>query len=92
MVLLGHIQGAKEDRIVLAPDLSENLANADKCDFSLVKVPVFDEDGYPVQKRGVSEYPGLCFVGLPFLHTSRSGLLAGVGDDAEHVASAIASK
>jgi len=60
-----------------------------KFDFSLVKLPVFDEDGYPLQKRGVTEYPGLYFIGLPGLHTSKSGLLHGVGDDAAYVASAI---
>jgi putative flavoprotein involved in K+ transport len=26
-------------------------------DFSLVKLPVFDSDGYPIQKRGVTRYP-----------------------------------
>ena len=62
-----------------------------KFDFSMVKLPVFDEDGYPVQKRGVTEYPGLYFIGLPGLHTRKSGLLHGVGDDAAHVASAIAT-
>lgn len=62
-----------------------------KFDFSIVKLPVFDEDGYPQQKRGVTEYPGLYFIGLPFLHTGKSGLLLGVGDDAAHVVSAIAS-
>jgi putative flavoprotein involved in K+ transport len=60
-----------------------------KFDYSMVKLPVFDEDGYPVQKRGVTEHPGLYFVGLPFLHTGKSGLLSGVGDDAAHVVSAI---
>jgi len=60
-----------------------------KFNFNLVKLPIFDEDGYPVQKRGVTEYSGLYFVGLPFLHTSQSGLIAGVGDDAAHVVSAI---
>jgi putative flavoprotein involved in K+ transport len=58
-------------------------------DFGMVKLPIFDEDGYPVQKRGVTEYAGLYFIGLPFLHTMKSGLLSGVGDDAAHVASAI---
>ena len=62
-----------------------------KFDFNIVRLPVFDEDGYPQQKRGVTEYPGLYFVGLPFLHTGKSGLLLGVGDDAAHVVSAIAS-
>ena len=60
-------------------------------DFSLVKLPAFDKDGFPVQKRGVTESPGLYFIGLPFLHTVKSGLLSGVGDDAAHVASAIAT-
>ncbi len=62
-----------------------------KFDFSLVKLPAFDEDGYPVQQRGVTAHPGLYFVGLPFLHTRKSGLLFGVGDDADYVASAIAA-
>jgi len=56
-----------------------------KFDFGFVKLAVFDEDGYPVQKRGVTEYPGLYFIGLPFLHTIKSGLLFGVGDDAAYV-------
>ena len=33
-------------------------------DFSWVKLPVFDDDGYPVQQRGVTNYPGLYFLGL----------------------------
>lgn len=53
----------------------------------LVKLPIFDDDGYPIQRRGVTDYPGLYFVGLPWLHTAASGLLAGVGDDAAYIAS-----
>lgn len=60
-------------------------------DFSLVKLPAFDQDGYPVQKRGVTEFPGLYFTGLPFLHTVKSGLLAGVGEGAANIASVIAT-
>lgn len=60
-------------------------------DFSLVKLPVFDGDGFPLQNRGVTAFPGLYFVGLPWLHTQKSGLLVGVGEDADHVASVIAS-
>ena len=63
-----------------------------KFDFSIVNLPVFDEDGYPVQKRGVTEYPGLYFIGLPYLHNSNSGTLFGVGDDAKHVASEIVTR
>ena len=63
-----------------------------KFDFSMVKLPAFDADGYPLQQRGVTEYPGLYFIGLPFLHTFKSGILAGVGDDAAHVAGHIGSR
>jgi putative flavoprotein involved in K+ transport len=63
-----------------------------KFDFSMVKMPVFDEDGYPVQKRGVTEFPGLYFIGLPFLPTAKSGLLAGVGEVAAHVSEHISSR
>jgi putative flavoprotein involved in K+ transport len=61
-------------------------------DFSLVKFPIFDSDGYPVQTRGVTAYPGLYFVGLPWLHKQKSGLLVGVGEDAEYIASQIAAR
>jgi putative flavoprotein involved in K+ transport len=61
-------------------------------DFGLVKCPVFDEDGYPLQKRGITEQPGLYFVGLPWLYKARSGLLSGVGDDAAHVVSDIVAR
>jgi putative flavoprotein involved in K+ transport len=63
-----------------------------KFDFSLVRLPIFDEDGYPIQKRGITDYPGLYFVGLPWLHTSKSSLVFGVGDDAAVIASDIATR
>ena len=58
--------------------------------FDLVKLPVTDADGFPVQQRGVTAYPGLYFIGLPWLHTQKSGLLMGVGDDAAFIAASIA--
>ena len=36
--------------------------------------------------RGVSEAPGLYFLGLHWMHTFKSGLFSGVGSDAEHLA------
>jgi putative flavoprotein involved in K+ transport len=60
-------------------------------DFSLVKLPIFDSDGYPIQKRGVTRYPGLYFLGLPWLYNRRSGILFGVGDDAAYLAAHIAA-
>lgn len=61
-------------------------------DFGLVKVPVVDEFGYPLQRRGVTDFPGLYFLGLPWLHTRKSGLLLGVGQDAAFIASQIAAR
>jgi len=60
-----------------------------KFDFSWVEFPIFDQDGYPIQKQGVTDIPGLYFLGLHFLYKRRSGLLWGVGEDAAHVAKAI---
>src|SRR5262249_50575804 len=55
-------------------------------DFSLVKLPVLDSDGFPVQTGGVTAFPGLYFVGLPWLPAAKSGLLYGVGESASSIA------
>jgi putative flavoprotein involved in K+ transport len=54
-------------------------------DFSWIDADVFGERGYPDQIRGVTEQPGLYFMGLHGMHTVGSGLFWGVGADAEHV-------
>jgi putative flavoprotein involved in K+ transport len=60
-----------------------------RSDFAWVKVPVFDERGYPRHERGVTPTRGLYFIGLPWLHTWGSGRFSGVGRDALHLAAAI---
>ncbi|GLZ34768.1 hypothetical protein Lesp02_69550 [Lentzea sp. NBRC 105346] len=55
-------------------------------DYGWLKMSVFDGRGRPVQQRGVTPRPGLYFLGLHWMHTFKSGLLAGVGADAEYVA------
>jgi putative flavoprotein involved in K+ transport len=59
-------------------------------DYSLVKLPVRDGDGFPIQTKGVTNYPGLYFVGMPWMPAERSGFLLGVGDAAAQIASHIA--
>ena len=54
-------------------------------DYSLVKLPVTDEDGFPIQKRGVTQYPGLYFVGMNWLSTRKSAILLGVNKDVESI-------
>jgi putative flavoprotein involved in K+ transport len=149
IVLLGHLRGADDGKLGLAPDLHDGLAKADQFetqalglidgyiarngldapqdrrvalrdgygqpviteldvraagitsviwaagygfDFSLVKLPVTDGDGFPVQQRGVAIYPGLYFVGLPWLPAQKSGQLLGVGENAAYVAAHITNR
>jgi putative flavoprotein involved in K+ transport len=63
-------------------------------DFSWIDLPVFGEDEIePMHRRGiVAIEPGLYFVGLFFLYAASSGLVGGVGRDAEHVVEAIVSR
>jgi putative flavoprotein involved in K+ transport len=67
-------------------------ASGYKLDFGWVKIPVFDGVGYPVHQRGVTVFPGLYFLGLPWLYKRKSSLLYGVGEDAAFIASAIADR
>jgi len=60
-------------------------------DFSLVKLPACDDDGYPIQHQGITNYPGLYFAGLPWLSGQKSGLLLGVGEQANVIADAISA-
>lgn len=61
-------------------------------DFHIVRLPVFDASGYPIHRRGVTRFPGLYFLGLPWLHTRGSGILYGVGADASFIAADIAAR
>jgi len=59
-------------------------------DVSFLKLPVLAADGLPIQASGVTNYPGLYFVGMPWMPTLKTGTLAGVGEAARHVADNIA--
>jgi putative flavoprotein involved in K+ transport len=61
-------------------------------DFSMIRLPIFDPDGYPVQQSGVTRYPGLYFVGRPWLHNARSGLFFGLKEESEYIAAQIAER
>jgi putative flavoprotein involved in K+ transport len=62
-----------------------------RLDHSWVDVPVFDEAGRVMHDRGVTEAPGLYFIGLPWQHTRGSALLGFVKDDAEYLARQISA-
>jgi putative flavoprotein involved in K+ transport len=55
-------------------------------DFSWLDAPVFNGRGHPQHVRGVTQQPGLYFLGLPWLHTWGSGRFSGVARDALYLA------
>ena len=67
-------------------------ASGYKLDFGWVHIPVFDQVGYPVHRRGITTSPGLYFLGLHWLYKMKSALLFGIGEDAAFIASAIADR
>jgi putative flavoprotein involved in K+ transport len=62
-----------------------------RVDHSWIDLPVFDEDGRMMHRRGVTPSPGLYFLGLSWQHTRGSALLGWVKDDAEYIAQQINS-
>jgi putative flavoprotein involved in K+ transport len=59
-------------------------------DHSWMKVPVFADDGRVRHRRGVTDVPGLYFLGLTWQYTRGSALIGWVKDDAEFIAERIA--
>jgi putative flavoprotein involved in K+ transport len=55
-------------------------------DYGWVKLPVFDDAGFPVQTDGRTNVPGLYFMGVHFLRKAKSSILYGAAEDAEIVA------
>lgn len=55
-------------------------------DYGWVKLPVFDDMGFPVQKDGRTEVAGLYFMGVPWMRKNKSPIFYGVSEDAEIVA------
>jgi len=61
-------------------------------DFRWLDAPVFSGRGHPVHERGITQVPGLYFVGLPWLHTWGSGRFSGVARDAAFIVEHIAGR
>jgi putative flavoprotein involved in K+ transport len=58
-------------------------------DYSWIKLPILDSDGLLRHHRGVTDVPGLYFLGLTWQHTRGSALIGWVKDDAEFLAERI---
>jgi putative flavoprotein involved in K+ transport len=61
-------------------------------DFGWLKVDAFNERGDPVHRRGVTDVPGLYFLGLSWLSRRASSFIFGVEHDAAHLADHIAAR
>jgi len=62
-----------------------------RSDYSWIHIPGIVGDGHVIHRRGVTDVPGLYFLGLPWQHTRGSALLGFVHDDAAHLAGRIAA-
>ncbi len=58
-------------------------------DFGWLDAPVFNGRGHPAHVRGVTNQPGLYFLGLPWLYTWGSGRFSGVARDARYLLTCI---
>jgi putative flavoprotein involved in K+ transport len=62
-----------------------------RSEYGWIDLPVFDQNGHVLHRRGVTDYPGLYFLGLTWQHTRGSALLGWVKDDAEFISERIAA-
>jgi putative flavoprotein involved in K+ transport len=60
-------------------------------DFGWIDLDIFREDGRPRHQDGVTEVPGLYFIGLPWLSCRGSAFIWGAWKDAERLAGLIAT-
>lgn len=80
--------------IISAVDLAENGIQSIiwACGYSmenLVHLPVMDSYGFPIANQGVTQYPGLYFLGMPWMNKFKSGLLMGIAESAQYLAEMI---
>lgn len=54
-------------------------------DYEWLKLPVFDDMGFPMQTDGRASVPGLYFMGVHWMRKLKSSILFGVNEDAEVV-------
>jgi putative flavoprotein involved in K+ transport len=76
------------DGSALEPD-AVIWATGQRPDHSWIELPVFDPEGRLRHRRGLTEVPGLYFLGLTWQHTRGSALLGWVEDDARFIAAQV---
>jgi putative flavoprotein involved in K+ transport len=63
-------------------------------DYDWLKLSLLDERGEPLHERGVTQFPGIYFLGLRWLYKQKSGFLSfgGPAEDAAYLAEQIAAR
>jgi putative flavoprotein involved in K+ transport len=61
-------------------------------DFGWIDIPIFDPKGEPIHRKGVTDVPGLYFLGLQWLSRMNSSFMSGVSDDAAFLADHISMR
>jgi putative flavoprotein involved in K+ transport len=61
-------------------------------DFGWIDIAVKDANGDPLHRNGITDVPGLYFLGLPWLSKMNSSFLSGVGDDAAVLADHVVAR
>jgi putative flavoprotein involved in K+ transport len=69
-------------------------ASGFRYEFDWVKLPLFDDGGEPMHRRGVTQFPGIYFLGLRWLYKRKSSFLlrAGPAEDAAYLAEQIIAR
>ena len=85
--------GAMRGRRATSPPLAAVVwATGYRPDFSWIDLPILAPDGRPRHHRGLTDAPGVAFLGLDWLDSRRSSLLNGAGPDARRVVAALLKK
>jgi putative flavoprotein involved in K+ transport len=90
----GNLNGAAPDELNLSEaGISAVVwATGYRPDLNWVRLPVLDDEGYAIHRRGVTAMPGCYFLGLDWLYTAHSSQFGGMSDDATYLASVMADQ
>ena len=92
-----RLDGTKNGRPLTADGRSLDVDNLIWCTgfrpgLEWVDLPIFDDDGHALHRRGVTPEPGLYIIGLGFLYAYSSMMIQGLGRDAAYVATRVTER
>lgn len=90
IVRLGRVRGVRGGQPLLADGDTVEATAVVWCtgmqpDYSWIQLPLCDDSGSPLHRRGVTGVPGLYVLGLPYQSRITSHLVGGAGPDARDV-------